>query len=245
MLALLLLAAAACGDAGLTVHLAVTDPAEWKGFGPPPRFTRCDDCRSVQYALWGTPQEIQIDPEPLLRVDGEHVSRAVITVETNPLDLDTRYYVLSLEPSQGLRADMARAAMEHRNERFVVLCDSEVIQESRVGPLWKRFLRAGVFRSEEEASALASRLGLSPEIIPFDESYDERGRIQFLRVMLGEYAGEPHPKQLIEERDPRLFDFLNQHPKYWALLDEEIRLHEENVERIKELENPSIENADR
>ena len=50
---------------------------------------------------------------------------------------------------------------------------------------------------------------------------DEARRVRYLRSMLGDYALLPDAEERIRRDEPDLHRFLERHPQYWKLLEEE------------------------
>jgi hypothetical protein len=220
--ALILAAAATCADSYVSVHFAVSEPgAEPWGWGPPPRITRCEDCRDVDVAIPGRTGRLRVQRSPVLKVDGREISSATIVAWTSPYDPDEIYYQLygaGLSPQLWER--LARILSENLNETIVVFHCDEVTHVGHVNSGWKDFLPLATVSSEAEAREFSARMNLNPTVVPFDRKQDEQERVEFLRAVLSEYAAAPDPRRAIEQKDPQLHRFLEGHPAYWEILDE-------------------------
>jgi len=223
MLAALLLAAATCSEPQVSIHLAVSDQhTEWLGplHGPRGRFRSCSDCQEIDYDFAGRSGRLQIDPEPILRIDRKRIASSEIRARSRVYQPEHIYYQLVLYPDRALSQDLTLLVERNRYEVIAVLSCSEVMYISLATPPWTHYVFAGVFDSEVDARRFADRLGLDPTMHPFDREKDERDRVDLLRVILGEYAGERDARKRIAREEPELHGFLEAHPRYWSILSE-------------------------
>lgn len=224
MLTLLLFALGLCQESYLALHFAVsnrqTESLAPYYHGPRPRFTTCSHCVDVAFALPTHSGSLSVDPKPILRIDRRQIASSAIEAATPVYHPETRVYSLYLFPNEEISERLARIVEGSRNELLVRMSCSQVTDIGRVGPVVKRSLRAGRFKSEREARELARHLEIHPKMIPFDAEMDERHRLEWLRAALGEYAGLPNQRQQIRQREPELHRFLENHPRYWSVLVE-------------------------
>ena len=158
--------------------------------GPRGRLRDCSDCEEIEYAFAGRSGRLRIDPEPVLRIDRQRISSSEIHARSRVYQPERIYYELVLFPDGALSQDLTLLVERNRYEVITVLRCSKVTYVSRAAPPWTHFVPAGVFDSEVEARRFADELGLRPTLHPFDPERDERDRVDLLRVILGEYAGE-------------------------------------------------------
>lgn len=222
MLTLFLLTAAMCSEPFVSVHLAVSeDRSTWPAFGPEPRITSCAGCEEVGYSIAGRAGKVRIVPKPLLQISGVQVRESQIVAETDLYDPEKLYYQLLLLPNDDLLSEIGKIIDDHWNDRVVMFNCSDVTQIDWITPLWKRNIPVGIFESRQGARTVANRLGIKPEVIPFDRDKDEASRVEYLRAIFREYAGQPNPRQQIAREKPELHRFLEKYPSYWNIFEEE------------------------